>query len=733
MTLSLFVIILVAVFGGGYVIVKTNVLSEAARPIGAYYAKIPPEVRAILPYTKYLILGLLIYWLLVSGIVATVLAWIFVILILPFAIGFILTIIPGEWDELGNEMMKGTWTIYKSLFLWGKRRAGMGSENWNYIYTKFQEKLGYWPVNMKTHIDIYRQLPQCNTPENFVNYFIKEQDTFWKERAQIGLQALFKEDNRFFPVYLWDERRIRHTWITGMSGTGKSTTISHLVHHDIANEDGFLLITPRRDFIESHVMPVAWEQGKKGRKPLYFDPTMPTPLPWNPLLPCVEHEWDAQKGEYITHQLEGTDTRANAVVAMFREVMPGPGAMGWTPRMEEVLENCLKAIIEQRGTFLDVFPLLDLKSKEGQEARKRAIASTQDDLVKDFFANRFPIRYNEYKESIVALYVRLTRLLSHRGIRYMLCAYQGQDAPDVAEPHKSIPMTTLLGTRHQFMVNCSPELGIDNARMLGRLFVSAAQSSLALLEQKHETDRRPYYFYIDEAQEFFPGAPQLLGYMLDASRQYQYGWTFATPPLRSENRLLEEILYSNCSNVVAFQLQTPNSEKMARSMFARKAVPLTDIRDYMQWAKHLKDYETGQPTPDALRARERLFQLAEAAGIDTHQPEQLMLKELEAKGAVFENVELDPRDFASLPELGAYARIGSASEGGQWVVRMDGVPYVPIPETDWKQEYQAFVKENFSMPEEPPPPPEVKVNGRSGETYAGEPIEDVELIYPRHV
>jgi hypothetical protein len=151
MTLSLFAIILVAVFGGGYAIVKTNVLSELARPVGAYYAKVPPEVRALLPYTKYLILGLLIYWLLVSGIVATVLTWVFVILILPFAIGFILTIIPGEWDELGKEMMKGTWTIYKTLFLWGKRRAGMGGEAWNYIYTKFQEKLGYWPVNMKTH------------------------------------------------------------------------------------------------------------------------------------------------------------------------------------------------------------------------------------------------------------------------------------------------------------------------------------------------------------------------------------------------------------------------------------------------------------------------------------------------------------------------------------------------------------------------------------------------------
>ena len=83
------------------------------------------------------------------------------------------------------------------------------------------------------------------------------------------------------PLHISREVRRRHFYITGKTGTGKSTVIENMMYADYLNGDGFALLDPHGD-LSRKMADIAPRE--MIHKILYFDPQDPTHVVgYNPL------------------------------------------------------------------------------------------------------------------------------------------------------------------------------------------------------------------------------------------------------------------------------------------------------------------------------------------------------------------------------------------------------------------------------------------------------------------
>lgn len=669
------------------------------------WEQIPSEYQ---PLVKYGLIGLATIIIIATNLWQ----YIFIILVLPLAVALVLKFIGGDWGELGGVILN----LYKVGLLAGKRQIQKPGEEWNYLEKSFENMLGYRP-DLKVE-ELRKEHPEFRKPEQLLEWLNERERHTAQGLTILGRQEVFSGQPKFFPLSLTNDRRLRHVYITGMSGTGKTTLLSHIIRQDLEHRRYFLLISPRRDFIEQHVMP--WAAELDPIPLLYFDPTSPKPMPWNPL-----HRIDfyADDGETVIAR-EDIGAKVDYLISMFQEVIPPPSAnLGWTPRMEEVLLYTLKACVALDWTFLDIFPLLDINQKDH---RQRVIDEMSEPGVREFFT-RYPSNYHKvYIDSVAALFVRLSRLLSHKGVRKMFCPTNSK---------ASISPAYYLGVSNpqSMIVNASPMLGMENARMVGRLFISAIQQAISYREKYPEREREQRYIHVDESQEFLDRSYRMMGSLLDASRQYGFGWTFVTPPLRSENKQLEEALLTNCGSLIALKTTGDHAKRLASNLYPRKVVPLGEIRNMVLRAKHSAEYDD---EPAARESEARLRELAEEADIDTTQSRDRWMKELENQGGVFLRSEVDPRDLVELAELSGYAKIGGGTKGGSWTIPFDTEPYLESPKNDWRDFYANYANIVYEKLEDPAPAPQVIIDGQTVEIETNEPFQEhksIEVIYPPHV
>jgi hypothetical protein len=275
------------------------------------------------------------------------------------------------------------------------------------------------------------------------------------------------------PVTIPRTLRLRSLWVVGPTGAGKSTTLKLLMLQDARDGYGFVCVDIKDDL----VLDVAARLPRERIKDVVLIDLADRgfPIAWNPLADVPE-AWRS----LVAAELLGAFKRLYAE--------------HWGPRLEYVLRMCLLTLLRVPGsTLLDIRRLLI-------DDAYRAFAVTfvaSDDTLHTFWQREFPaivsgrslanVESILNKLGILSVYPELANIFGQREGRLDI-----NDAP----LHDKI-----------VLVN-APQglLGEEVAFFVAALFVGMVQVAAQRRVRLASSQRRPFYLFLDEAQNYSTSA-----------------------------------------------------------------------------------------------------------------------------------------------------------------------------------------------------------------------------------
>jgi hypothetical protein len=339
------------------------------------------------------------------------------------------------------------------------------------------------------------------------------------------------------PVILPNEYRDKHLYVVGKSGYGKTNFLRFLILQDLSRGSGIGVLAPEMEMLSEEILPFIPED--RVQDVIYFNPKdLECPIVLNPL--------HLEPGEDIDLHVDETFTVLQRVV--------GDGG----PRMDEILRHSLYALTERQGsTLMDFEPLLD---RQDDTLRKEIVRNTDDDQTKRFFEHTYP---QLPRDAHIPIINRISRIIRGKYVRNCLC-------PPTRTPLKPEEVSMrLLNIRRAMdegrilLFNLSDGiLGAVASQLIGQLIVAKFQTATMSRADAAKADRKPFFLYLDEFQNFCGIAQQSYEKILSRARKYKLGLILAHQQIRQVPLELYREILGNVSTIVSFQVAQADAGRL---------------------------------------------------------------------------------------------------------------------------------------------------------------------------
>lgn len=325
-------------------------------------------------------------------------------------------------------------------------------------------------------------------------------------------KADFRGDNTVFGLLRSD--RSRHVYILGQTGTGKSKLLELLTLSDIFYDQGFAIVDPHGDYAQSIL---SFIPERRMDDVIYFNPTDTSyPIGFNPL----EVNDPALKTR-ISSEIVGVLKR------MFDS---------WGPRLEYILRYTLLALLDYpNSTLLDITRMLTEK-----KFRDDVISHCEDIVVKNFWTKEFA-SYNEKfaTEAVAPVLNKVGAFTANPLIRNI-----------IGQPKGGFNIRQIMDEGKILIVNLSRGLiGEDNAAILGAMMITKIQlAAMSRADIKKAEDRRPFYLYVDEFQNF---ATDSFAVILSEARKYALCLTVANQYISQMEQAVRDAVFGNVGTIIS--------------------------------------------------------------------------------------------------------------------------------------------------------------------------------------
>lgn len=358
----------------------------------------------------------------------------------------------------------------------------------------------------------------------------------------------FRNQRRRFGIKTDDRRR--HMYLIGKTGMGKTTLLENLILSDINVGHGCCYIDPHgdtaeklTDFIPSHRI----------NDVVYFNPSDTAfPMGFN----ILETDNDDQK-----------PLVASGLMGVFKKIWPDV----WSARMEYILMNCVLALLDYPGaTLMGINRLLVDK-----EYRSRVVAKIRDPIVKTFWIAEFASWSEKYAtEAIAPVQNKVGQFLSSSVVRNI-----------VAQVKSTINIRRIMDDGKILIVNLSKgRIGEDNMRLLGGMLITKIQ--LAAQERQNipkEDDRRDFYLYVDEFQNF---ANESFATILSEARKYRLNLVVAHQYIEQLDEKVAAAIFGNVGTIITMRIGGADAEKLETefgpNILPEDLVNLTKFQIYLK-------------------------------------------------------------------------------------------------------------------------------------------------------
>ncbi len=394
------------------------------------------------------------------------------------------------------------------------------------------------------------EFPELEAPAKF--YSGREEEAVIVGRIQ------FRDDRRV--IGIGQEDRRRHLYIVGKTGMGKTTLLLNQLHADLQAGHGVCLVDPHGDLATSilRLMPT-----HRTNDVIVFDAgDREFAVSFNPL---------ACRDDSLIDQV------TSGVVSAFKKLHDS-----WGPRLEDTLRNAVFAIVEQGGTMLELMRLLAERN-----FRDFIVPKIRDDVVRSFWMHEFASWDDRYRtEAVAAIQNKIRPFLTNRTMRAI-----------VSQPDRSLNLREIMDQGKVLIVNLSKgRVGEDNATLLGAFLVTAIQQAAMTRADVPEADRRDFYLYIDEFQNFTTSS---FASILSEARKYRLSLTIAHQYLKQLDEATSDAVFGNVGSIVAFQVGADDAEPLAEQLSKHHgqltSQDLTNLPKFIAYARLLIDGMPSNP------------------------------------------------------------------------------------------------------------------------------------------
>ncbi|MEM6819884.1 MAG: type IV secretion system DNA-binding domain-containing protein [Pseudomonadota bacterium] len=341
------------------------------------------------------------------------------------------------------------------------------------------------------------------------------------------------------PVTQSPDIRMRHTYVVGASGTGKSTLLLNLIRQDMNAGNGVALLDPHGDLVDDvlhHVPPERMDDV------ILLDP--------------ADGDWPIGLNIFNARSEAEKTLLSSDLVAVFRRL-----STSWGDQMNAILANSIIAMLEHP----DGGTLLTLRRFLVENAfRRQFVSKVQDQEVRYYWEKEYPLLRGKPQAPVLT---RLDTFLRSKLIRHM-----------VAQPKNSIDFGDVMNGQKIFLARLSHgAIGEENAHLLGTLLVTALNQAAQRRQAISRDKRKPFFVYIDEFQNFVTPTMESI---LSGSRKFNMALTLAHQDLRqlsSRNQDVAHSVLSNPSTRICFRCGDSDAVSLARGFSSFEAEDLQQL------------------------------------------------------------------------------------------------------------------------------------------------------------
>jgi hypothetical protein len=336
------------------------------------------------------------------------------------------------------------------------------------------------------------------------------------------------------------EDRLRHLFVLGPTGSGKSWLLGSLILQDIRSRHGVVAIDVKGDLITDVLARI---DGRDADRVIVLDASKRDhPIGFNIL------------GQ--THSEEARELVVDNVVHIFREIW----SAYWGPRSDHILRGALATLVNATAPDGSTFTLHEIAPLLTQPAFRRAVL--HDDYLPEslraFWQWYDRLSDSERTQAIGPVLNKVEAFTSRTAIRLLLGQSEGIDLEAVFRERKVLLVSLAKGT-----------LGTETANLLGSLLVSALWQATLARVCVDAAKRRPVFAYIDEAQDIVR-LPLAIADMLAQARGLGLGLTLANQYLAQLPESVKAAVLGTVRTQVTFAVEHEDA-----GVLARRFAPLT--------------------------------------------------------------------------------------------------------------------------------------------------------------
>lgn len=327
---------------------------------------------------------------------------------------------------------------------------------------------------------------------------------------------------------LGEQDRLRHVWVAGPTGVGKSTLLANMIGHDIHRGYGLIAIDARGDLITDVLARIPDD---RAHDVILIDPTTTEyPVGFNPLA-----GFDQERAAgFVLHVLHSIYVDS------------------WGPRTADVLRASLLTLTHAQPVIGGHYTLCELPELLTNTGFRRTLTTQVLSAgLGEFWRWYEALSDRERLHVIAPVLNKLRAFTLSTPLRLLLGQSQGVDFIDVFRTRRIVLVPLKRGL-----------LGAETATLIGSLLVAAVWQATLTRAGIAPEKRHPVWLYLDEFQDIIR-LPIDIEDMLAQARGLGLGLILAHQHLNQLSADLRAAVLATARSQLVFQLQHEDAKQLA--------------------------------------------------------------------------------------------------------------------------------------------------------------------------
>lgn len=350
--------------------------------------------------------------------------------------------------------------------------------------------------------------------------------------ADTGLvlaQANYPGINR--ALCLAREDRLRHLWVAGPTGMGKSTLLANLINYDIHRGDPVIVIDAGGDLVTDVLARIP---ASRREDVIVLDPTSP----------------DHVVGLNPLHSRGPEDHELAA--ALCYHVLESIYADSWGPRTADIVRAGMLTLTMTHAPDGQRFTLLELVDLLTNTGFRRLITSQPLTPALNQFWSWYESLSGGHRTIVISPVLNKLRPFSlYRALRLTLGQSDGVNLSEAIEQKRIVLVPLRTGI-----------LGAESAALIGSLVLASVWHAVLARAAMPKDQRHPVWLYLDEFQQVVR-LPIDLADMLAQARGFGLGLTLAHQYLDQLTPQVRAAVLSTTRSHVVFQIDDSDAAELA--------------------------------------------------------------------------------------------------------------------------------------------------------------------------